>query len=175
MRKSYKEIMPQINTFIFDIDGVFTNGIVTITGEGELMRQMHVKDGYAVKVALEQGFRIAVISGGKNEGTRKRLQGLGIEDIYLGVSDKKEIFCQLVDGYQLNPEQIAYMGDDLPDFPVMALVGLPTAPADACPEIKSVAKYVSHINGGAGCVRDLIEQVLRVQGKWGTEFKVRFD
>ena len=173
--KSYKELMPQINTFIFDVDGVFTNGKVMVTSSGELLRQMHTRDGYAVKLALKAGFRVAVISGGSNEGVKKRLQNLGIEDIFLGVSDKIEVYHQIVDGYQLVPEKIIYMGDDLPDYPVMKLVGLPVAPQDASPEIKAISKYISHKKGGEGCVRDVIEQVLRVQEKWAQEYKANYD
>ncbi|MEX1382108.1 KdsC family phosphatase, partial [Lutibacter sp.] len=166
MEKSYKEIMPQINTFIFDVDGVLTNGIITITTNGELIRNMSIKDGYALKTAVDTGYNVCIISGGSNEGVRKRLEGLGITDIYLGTHTKT---IQLEDYFtknNINPENVLYMGDDIPDFPVMKMVGLPCCPKDAVPEIQDISKYISQKRGGTGCVRDVIEQVLKVQGKW---------
>jgi len=166
MEISYKLLLPKITTFIFDVDGVLTNGMLTIMPDGELVRHMNVKDGYAMKVALNNGYRICIISGGTNEGVRKRLHALGIEDIYLGAHQKIEQYQELVKKYNLLPENILYMGDDVPDFPVMKLVGLPTCPNDAVPEIQGVATYISNKKGGDGCVRDVIEQVMRVQEKW---------
>lgn len=175
MEKSYKEYLPQIDTFIFDVDGVLTNGIVTVFPDGQLIRQMNIKDGYALKAAVKAGYRVCIISGGKNEGVRKRLQGLGITDIYLGAHDKIEQFNELVTNYNLNPENIMYMGDDIPDYPVMKLVGMPACPNDAAREIKEVSKYISDKTGGNGCARDIIEQVLRVQGKWDSNFDAKYD
>ena len=175
MEKSYKEILPQINTLIFDVDGVLTNGVVTILPDGEMIRHMNVKDGYALKTAIDKGLRICIISGGTNEGVRIRLQNLGITDIYLGAHNKTEQYFELVDMYNLNPENVLYMGDDLPDYPVMKLVGLPTCPNDAAPEIQQIAKYISNKKGGKGCVRDVIEQILRVQGKWNDNFDAKYD
>ena len=170
MAKSYKEIMHQITTFIFDVDGVLTDGLVTITSDGELVRTMHTKDGYALKTAIQSGFKVAIISGGTNEGVRKRLQGLGITDIYLGVHHKLECLEEYIDMYGLNPDNILFMGDDLPDYPVMKRVGLPCCPKDAVQEIQQIATYISQKRGGKGCVRDVIEQVLKVQGKWNGNF-----
>jgi len=175
MEKSYKEILPQINTLIFDVDGVLTNGVVTILPDGEMIRHMNVKDGYALKTAIDKGLRICIISGGTNEGVRIRLQNLGITDIYLGAHNKTEQYFELVDMYNLNPENVLYMGDDLPDYPVMKLVGLPACPNDAAPEIQQIAKYISNKKGGEGCVRDVIEQILRVQGKWNDNFDAKYD
>lgn len=166
MEKSYKQYLPLINTFIFDVDGVLTNGTITIMPDGELVRQMNIKDGYALKIAVEQGYRICVISGGTNEGVRIRLQNLGITDIYLGAHNKIEQYHELKAMYDLEPEHVLYMGDDLPDYPVMKLVGLPCCPNDAAPEIKDISRYISNKKGGEGCVRDILEQVMRVQGKW---------
>ncbi|WBX72015.1 KdsC family phosphatase [Tenacibaculum retecalamus] len=166
MEKSYKEILPQIDTLIFDVDGVLTNGIVTVFPDGELVRQMNIKDGYALKAAVKSGFRVCIISGGKNEGVRTRLANLGIMDIYLGAHNKIKQFNEIVEKYNLNPENIVYMGDDIPDYPVMKLVGMPCCPNDAVREIQQVSKYISDKNGGEGCARDIIEQVLRVQKKW---------
>lgn len=175
MEKSYKQYLPQITTVILDVDGVLTNGTVTIMPNGELVRQMNIKDGYAMKTAIDNGLRICVISGGKNEGVRTRLQNLGIKDVYLGAHDKIEQYHELVDMYNLSAEEVLYMGDDIPDYPVMKLVGLPCCPNDAAPEIQQISKYISYKKGGEGCVRDIIEQILRVQGKWDGNFGARYD
>ena len=173
--KSYKELLNGITTCIFDVDGVLTDGTVTITTSGELLRTMNVKDGYALKAAVDAGFNVCIISGGSNEGVRKRLQGLGITDIYLGAHDKVEQLEEYFDIYSISPEQTLYMGDDLPDYYVMHEVGLPCCPQNAVPEIKSLAAYVSHKNGGEGCVRDVIEQTLKVQGKWLDNYDAKYD
>lgn len=166
MEKSYKEYLRHITTFVFDVDGVLTDGTVTVTTAGELYRTMNTKDGYALKTAVSNGFNVCIISGGTNEGVRIRLRGLGITDIHLGVMHKPEVLDEYLDIYGINPENVLYMGDDIPDLHVMKLVGLPCCPQDAVPEIKEISKYVSHKNGGKGCVRDVIEQVLKVQEKW---------
>lgn len=166
MEKNYKEILHQITTFIFDVDGVLTNGIVEVMTNGELVRHMNVKDGYALKTATDKGYRIAIISGGHNEGVRTRLKGLGIQDIYLKIHNKLEVFEEYCQSKSIKPENILYMGDDIPDIEVMKVVGLATAPQDADSEVQRVAQYISHKKGGEGCVRDVIEQVLRVQDNW---------
>ncbi len=175
MSKNYKEILPNISTMIFDIDGVLTDGTVTIFPNGELVRKMNIKDGYALKTAIDKGYKIAIISGGNNQSVVSRLQGLGIKDIYLGVHNKVEKLYEYLDMYELNLENVLYMGDDIPDYSVLELVGLPTSPQDAAPEIKKIAKYVSHKNGGEGAVRDVIEQVLKVQHNWQVNFDAKFD
>jgi 3-deoxy-D-manno-octulosonate 8-phosphate phosphatase (KDO 8-P phosphatase) len=172
---SYKELMNGITTFIFDVDGVLTDSSVHITTSGEMLRIMNIRDGYAMKAAVDAGYHVCVISGGTNEGVRVRLRNLGITDIHLGAHDKVETFKEYTDLYAIKPEQVLYMGDDIPDFHVMQKVGLPTCPVDAAPEIKSVSKYVSHRNGGRGAVRDVIEQVMRVQGKWMANFDAKYD
>lgn len=166
MEKSYKEFLNQIRTFIFDVDGVLTDGSVQISTSGELLRTMDIKDGFAMKHARQQGYTICIISGGKNEGVRLRLRDLGITDIYLGCADKVEQMEEFFDIYDISPQEVLYMGDDLPDLYPMRLIGLPCCPQDAAPEIKEISKYISHRKGGKGCVRDVIEQVLKVQGKW---------
>lgn len=166
MEKSYKEILHQITTFVFDVDGVLTDGIINIMTNGELIRQMNVKDGYAMKTAISKGYNIAIISGGNNEGVKKRLNGLGIQDVYLEIHNKIETFNEYCDLYSISPKNVLYMGDDIPDAEVMKVVGLACAPQDADSEIQQIAKYISHKKGGKGCVRDVIEQVLRVQNKW---------
>lgn len=170
MEISYKQLLPKINTFIFDVDGVLTNGMLTIMPDGEMVRHMNVKDGYAMKNALNKGYRVCIISGGTNEGVRSRLAALGIEDIYLGAHNKIQQYKELVKKYNLQAENVLYMGDDVPDFPVMELVGLAACPNDAVREIQQISKYISDKKGGEGCVRDVIEQVLRVQEKWVENF-----
>lgn len=175
MEISYKQLLPQITTIILDVDGVLTNGFVTIMPNGELVRTMNIKDGYALKTAVDKGYRVCVISGGTNEGVRNRLANLGIEDIYLGAHQKIEQWELLKEKYNLNPTEVAYMGDDIPDLPVLKKVGLPCCPNDAAPEIQKVSKYISYKKGGEGCVRDLLEQIMRVQGKWTEETEAKFD
>lgn len=175
MAKSYKEYLDHITTFIFDVDGVLTDGTVTVTTSGEMLRKMNIKDGYAIKTAVDKGFNVCVISGGSNEGVRVRLRGLGVTDIYLGAHNKIEQLDEYLDIYNINAENVLYMGDDIPDLPVMKLVGLPCCPQDAAPEIKAISNYVSHKNGGKGAVRDVIEQVLKVQGKWEANFDAKYD
>jgi 3-deoxy-D-manno-octulosonate 8-phosphate phosphatase (KDO 8-P phosphatase) len=175
MAKSYKEIMNEINTFIFDVDGVLTDGSVFVTNEGEMLRTMNIRDGYALKAAVESGYNVCIISGGSNEGVRVRLRNLGITDIHLGSPDKVETYKEYIELYHIQPEQVLYMGDDIPDFHVMKLVGLPTCPQDASPEIKAISTYISHKNGGKGAVREVIEQVMKVQGKWNLHFDGKLD
>jgi 3-deoxy-D-manno-octulosonate 8-phosphate phosphatase (KDO 8-P phosphatase) len=166
MEKNYKELLNHITTFIFDVDGVLTNGSILVSNEGDLLRSMNIKDGYALKKAVKSGYTVCIISGGKNEGVRKRLQGLGIIDIHLGVEDKVKCLNEFFELHQIKSENVAYMGDDIPDTPPMKMVGLPTCPQDAVSEVKAVSNYISHKKGGEGAARDLIEQVMKVQGKW---------
>ncbi|WP_117883070.1 KdsC family phosphatase [Aureibaculum luteum] len=175
MEKSYKEIMPQITTFIFDVDGVLTDGNVMIFPDGQLIRSMNIKDGYALKTAVDMGFNVCIISGGTNEAVKLRLKALGITDIFLGAHHKVKQLKEYLDTYNIKAENVLYMGDDIPDHPVMEIVGLPTCPKDAVPEIQNVSLYVSQKKGGNGCVRDVIEQVLKVQDKWHTNFDAKLD
>lgn len=175
MAKSYKQIMNHITTFIFDVDGVLTDGTVRVSQTGEMLRDMHIRDGFAMKAALECGYNVCIISGGSNEGVRIRLRNLGITDIHLAAPDKVATFKEYIELYNIKPEEVLYMGDDIPDYHVMKLVGLPTCPQDASPEIKGISNYISHINGGKGAVRDVIEQVMKVQGKWNTYFNGKHD
>jgi len=175
MAKSYKEIMNDITTFIFDVDGVLTDSSVFVTSEGEILRTMNIRDGYAMKAAVESGYHVCVISGGSNEGVRIRLRNLGITEIHLGTPDKVATFKEYTDLHNINSENVLYMGDDIPDFHVMKLVGLPTCPQDASPEIKNISKYISHVKGGKGAARDVIEQVMKVQEKWMEYFNGKHD
>ncbi len=173
--KSYKEYLNDITTFIFDVDGVLTDGTVHVTSSGEMLRTMNIKDGYALKTAVDKGYYVCIISGGSNEGVRKRLAGLGITDIYLGAHNKIDQLNDYFTKHNIDSNQALYMGDDIPDYPVMKLVGLPCCPQDAVQEIKSISKYISHKGGGQGAVRDVIEQVLKVQGKWSGNFNAKYD
>ena len=175
MAKSYKEIMNDITTFVFDVDGVLTDSSVFVTNEGEILRTMNIRDGYAMKAAVESGFNVSIISGASNEGVRVRLRNLGITDIHLGTPDKVETYKEYIELYNIKSEQVLYMGDDIPDYHVMKLVGLPTCPQDSSSEIKAISKYISHKNGGKGAARDVIEQVMKVQGKWMSYFDGKLD
>ncbi len=175
MEKSYKEIMPQISTFIFDVDGVLTDGTVTIFPDGELVRTMNIKDGYALKTAVDMGYNVCIISGGTNPAVKSRLQALGITDIYLGAHHKMEQMDEYLDIYNIDPSNVLYMGDDIPDIPVMQICGLATCPKDAVPEVQRISGYISQKKGGKGCVRDVIEQVLKVQDKWQGHYDAKYD
>lgn len=175
IEKSYKEIMREIDTFIFDVDGVMTDGSVTVFPNGELVRTMNIKDGYALKIAVEMGFRVCIISGGTNPAVKMRLQGLGVTDIYLGAHNKMDPFEEYIDIYNIDPSKVLYMGDDIPDIPVMKICGLATCPQDATPEVQNISGYISQKKGGKGCVRDVIEQVLKVQDKWQNHFDAKYD
>jgi 3-deoxy-D-manno-octulosonate 8-phosphate phosphatase (KDO 8-P phosphatase) len=162
----FKEDLTNVKAFVFDVDGVFSEGILLIDSEGDLIRSMNIKDGFAMQLAAKKGYPIAIITGGRSESLRKRFNMLGVYDVYLKSSKKMDDFNDFCKKHNLSPEHILYMGDDLPDFPVMEKVGFPTCPSDAVPEIKQISGYISGCRGGHGCVRDVIEQVLRVQGVW---------
>ncbi|SHN77256.1 HAD family hydrolase [Chitinophaga sp. CF418] len=155
-----------VSTFVFDVDGVLTDGTVQLLPNGEQSRKMNIRDGYALQLAVKKGYRVVIISGGRSESVVSRLQGLGIKDIYTGVLDKQEKLQDYVFENDLRWEEIIFMGDDIPDYRAMQLVGLPVCPADAAPEIKSICRYVSPINGGNGCVREIIEKVLKLNDHW---------
>ena len=155
-----------ISTFVFDVDGVLTDGTVQLLPNGEQSRKMSIRDGYALQLAVKKGYRVVIISGGKSESVVSRLQGLGIKDIYTGVLDKQEKLQDYVFENDLRWEEIIFMGDDIPDYRAMQLVGLPVCPSDAAPEIRSICRYVSPITGGNGCVREIIEKVLKLNNHW---------
>lgn len=169
MDKNYKETLQRITTFCFDVDGVFTNNTVWLMPDGEQVRPANVRDGYAVQLAVKMGYNVAIITGGKSEGVRLRFEGLGVKDVFMGSSNKPEVLIAYLTEKKIHFDEVCYMGDDIPDYKVMQMVGLPCCPQDAAPEIKSVSKYISHIRGGEGCVRDILEQTMRVQGKWMSE------
>lgn len=163
---NYKQLLSSIDTFIFDIDGVMTSGIVLLTTDGDMLRSMHVKDGYALHLAARKGYRIAIISGGSSASVNNRFTTLGIIDVFLGVSNKIAVFNQYIKDNGLDPSQVLYMGDDIPDYEVMLQSGVSACPADAAEEIKGISTYISPHKGGEGCVRDVIEQVLKIRGDW---------
>ena len=155
-----------ITAFCFDVDGVLTDSYVHVTEDGQLLRRMHVRDGYAIKRAIQEGYHVCIITGGKSEGVAIRLRNLGVNFIYLGCRDKVAAYQEFRDVHELDDEQIMYVGDDLPDYEVMRLVGFPACPKDACPEILQLATYISGVEGGKGVARDVIERVLRLRGDW---------
>lgn len=160
------ERLGTITTFIFDVDGVLTNGTVIATESGELLRSFNIKDGYALQLAAKKGYNICIISGGKGVAMNKRFEGLSVADVFLGVHDKVEVFNNYIQQKGITPSQVLYMGDDIPDMEVMKLVGIATCPADAVEEIKAVSHYISPKNGGEAAARDVIEKVLKVQHNW---------
>jgi len=170
---NYKEKLSGITTFIFDYDGVLTNGVILITNSGDQLRTGHVKDGYALQLAVKSGYRIAVISGGYSESMRHRCNALKLTDVFLGVENKLEVFDKYISENGLNTDEVLYMGDDIPDYHVMKKVGMPVCPADAAQEIRDICSYISHFNGGEGCVRDVIEQVLKVQDRWHNDLNAK--
>ncbi|MEA3448295.1 MAG: HAD-IIIA family hydrolase [Bacteroidota bacterium] len=163
---NFKEKLKQIRAFVFDIDGVLSKSVVNIQDDGKLIRTTNIKDGFALKRAVEEGYYIGIISGGLNEAVSRRYQSLGVKDVYLGSTDKQADLRHFLDQYKLDHSQILYMGDDLPDYDVMKTVGVATCPADASEEIKGISMFISDKNGGEGCVRDIISQVMKTQNNW---------
>jgi len=163
---NYRVLLKNINTFFFDVDGVLTDGSFLIAENGEQMRTMNVKDGYAMQYAVKKGFRIVILSGGQSNTLKPRFEYLGIKDIFLGIQNKLEVFEEFIKTKNISLDQLLFMGDDIPDYEIMSRVVLPCCPADASEEIKSISKYISPRNGGKGCVRDVIEQTLKVQDCW---------
>ncbi|NDW12368.1 HAD-IIIA family hydrolase [Bacteroides sp. 214] len=158
--------LTRIKALVFDVDGVLSTDVMMLHPNGEPMRTVNVKDGYALQLAVKQGLHVAIITGGRTEAVHKRFTGLGIKDIYMGSAMKIHDYRHFRDKYQLKDEEILYMGDDIPDIEVLSMVGLPCCPKDAVPDVKNISLYISHFNGGCGCGRDVIEQVLRTQDKW---------
>lgn len=158
-----------IKTFVFDVDGVLTDGTLLILNDGQQARTMNIKDGYALQLAIKKGYRVVVISGGTSDAVKERLDKLGVKDCFLKVGNKKEKLIEYVGSHHLKWDEILFMGDDIPDHSSIQLTGLPCCPADAVPEIKQVSHYISPIAGGKGCARDVIEKVLKLNGHWDLE------
>jgi len=165
---NYLSKLHDIKCFVFDVDGVLTDGTVLALESGEQTRRFNIKDGYGIEKALLAGYPVAIISGGNQIGVQKRLEFLKIQHIFLGVKNKTEVLSNLCSSLGIHTSEILYVGDDLPDFEAMQQVGLPCCPQDAIQEIKEISLYVSDKNGGHGCVRDVIERVMKVQGKWNS-------
>lgn len=165
----FLEKLKHIKAFILDVDGVLTDGTILVTESGEQLRKFSIKDGYALQLAVKRGYYVAAISGGRSKGIELRLKGLGITDVFLGIDSKIDTYQNFLKSRYLLPEQVLYIGDDIPDLPVIKLAGLAACPADAVEEIKAVCDYISPRKGGDGCVRDLIEKVLKIRGDWHDE------
>lgn len=158
--------LSKIRAVVFDLDGVLSSETISLGMDGTPLRTVNIKDGYAIQLAMKMGLRVAILSGCKIEAVRKRYEGLGMEDIFLGAAVKVKIYDDFIAKYGYSDDEVMFMGDDIPDLEVMRRVGCPVCPKDACPEVKAVSCYVSDRCGGQGCGRDVLEQVLRAQGKW---------
>jgi len=158
--------LSRITTVIFDVDGVLSAETITLSADGEPLRTVNIKDGYAIQLAVKLGLRIVILTGGTTVSVLRRYERLGVTDVLMGCAVKLNDYESLCQRYGLTDAEVMYMGDDIPDLPVLRRVGCPVCPKDACPEVKAVCCYVSHCPGGYGCGRDVIEQVLRAQGKW---------
>lgn len=164
--KNFKALLRQVKAMVFDVDGVLTDGAITLMPNGELVRTMNMRDSIAMKLAVKNGYQLCIITGGNSQAVKQRLNRLGISDIYLKTENKMEALKEFIALYDIQLSEVLYMGDDLVDYEAMSKVGLPVCPKDAVNEIKSICTYVSHIEGGKGCVRDIIEQVMKISGKW---------
>lgn len=163
--------LKKIKAIALDVDGVLSAETITQHPNGDPMRTVNIKDGYALQLAVKMGLHVAIITGGRVEAVRARYEGLGIPDVHLCCSVKITTYNQFRDKYGLSDEEILYMGDDIPDYEVMKVCGLPVCPCDAAPEIKAISKYVSPKAGGYGCVRDVLEQVMKAKGLWMADKK----
>lgn len=162
----------EIDTLMFDVDGVLTDGGILVLETGDMARTMNTKDGYALQLAVKKGYRIIVITGGVRSGVEKRMNNLGVSDIFFSVSDKRKCVEELMIKHNLKKEQVLFMGDDMPDLATFDLVGMSACPADAVPDVKSKATYISNIAGGKGCVRDVLEKVMRARNDWGIDSEI---
>lgn len=168
---NFKEDIALVRAFVLDVDGVMTDGILRPTPDGDFARNYYAKDGYAMAYALREGYYICVISGGRGAMLERRMELLGVTRAYLNCMDKTAAIEEFMRDYELKPENVIYMGDDIPDLDCMRRVGVPVCPADACMEVIEASRYVSEFNGGRGAVRDIIEQVLRAHDCWAKNTK----
>lgn len=164
--ENFKQKLTRVKTLLFDVDGVLTNGQVFLMESGEIVRNMNSKDGFALRLAAKKGYRIAIITAGNSQTVKKLLESFGVQDVFLLQHDKLQCYNDFIKAHSLNEEEILYMGDDLPDYEVMKRVGVAACPNNSAHEIKEICIYISNRNGGEGCVRDIIEQVMRSQGTW---------
>lgn len=158
--------LKKIRAIVFDVDGVLSASTILMNEQGDPVRSINIKDGYAIQLAAKCGLHIAIISGGHDEAITLRYRYLGVDDIYLRCAYKVDTWRNFLDKYGISPDEAIYMGDDIPDYEVMRLAGCPCCPADAATDIKQVSRYISPYDGGQGCARDVIEQVLRAKGLW---------
>lgn len=158
--------LKKIKALVFDVDGVLSSSTIVLSSTGEPLRTINIKDGYAIQLAVKRGLHVAIITGGNTEAVRKRYEGLGVTDLYMGSNIKLMAYDDFRQKYGLNDNEVLYMGDDIPDLEVLSRVGCSCCPADSCPDVKQACLYVSNCNGGYGCGRDVVEQVLRAQDKW---------
>ncbi|MBO4592820.1 MAG: HAD hydrolase family protein [Bacteroidaceae bacterium] len=161
--------LTKIKAFVFDVDGVLSTQTIPMGPDGIPQRSVNIKDGYAIQLAVKLGFHVIVITGGNSPAIARRYEGLGVKEVHLSAAVKIEKFREVTERLGIQPEQSLYMGDDIPDYEVMQVCGLPCCPQDAAPEIQAISRYVSPITGGNGCVRDVIEQVLRSQDLWNMD------
>ena len=174
MKSEYKQKLLNIKAFVFDVDGVLTNGGLIIHPDGKFIRQMNAKDGYAIKLAIKQGYTIGVITGGREQNIKIRLENLGIKEVFLGIHDKLPVLKKFLKNNNLKKENIIYMGDDIPDLKALQHVGLSCCPSDAAIDVQKICNYISPKRGGEGCVRDIIEQTLRLTNKWNLDGKIKY-
>lgn len=158
-----------IKLFVLDVDGVLTDGNLLVLNNGEMARRMNIKDGYALQLAIKRGYQILVISGGNSEAVKSRLEKLGVTELFMNVGNKVDVLAGFVNKHALQWDEVLYMGDDIPDLHAMKMSGFACCPADAVPEIKVICKYISPLKGGEGCVRDVIEKVLKLNGHWSVD------
>ncbi|QBQ42399.1 3-deoxy-D-manno-octulosonate 8-phosphate phosphatase [Sphingobacterium psychroaquaticum] len=163
----------RVKAVFLDVDGVLTDGTVQVTEQGEQLRTFSIKDGYAIQLAIKRGLFIAVITGGNSQGVLRRLQGLGVTEIFWGISDKEELMLKKITEYGFSLSDVVFVGDDIPDLACMQKVGIAACPHDAVEEIKQISAYISPRKGGEGCVRDILEKILKLQGKWGEDITVK--
>lgn len=158
--------LKKVSTVIFDVDGVLSTGTIPMSSEGEPLRSINIKDGYAIQLAIKMGLRLAIITGGKDDAIMKRYSKLGMKDIFMGCGVKLEVYRKYLQQNGLDKEEVIYVGDDIPDYEIMKEVGCPCCPNDACHDIKELSTYISPYNGGMGCARDILEQVMKAKGVW---------
>lgn len=167
------ELFTHISTFVFDVDGVLTDGNLFVLPDGVMARRMNIKDGYALQLAIKKGYQVMIISGGDSPEVKDRLIKLGVKDVWMQTQDKSAVLKNYMQEKRIAKESVLYMGDDMPDLNVMRLTGLPCCPADAVQEIKAISLYISHLKGGEGCARDVIEKVMKLQGNWKEDDTVK--
>lgn len=173
MNMNVLELFKNITTLVFDVDGVLTDGSLFLMPGGSMARRMNIKDGFGLQLAIKKGYHVVVISGGDSPESQNRLAKLGVKHVFMRCQNKKAVLEEFIAGHALQYSQVLFMGDDIPDYEVMLLAGLPCCPADATVEIKEIAKYISPVKGGDGCARDVIEKVLKLRGDWGADTQIK--